>query len=319
MKTKARSMQESAILTIAAIRPAKGDKPAEYLFNERQSIFTARAGKAAFEKSAKALKSALAAKRPVKAVFDTGRGVLERADAPSEEEVAEFRRGRILLDKPQRTLRVDVAAIDPTRFNFVDYHLKFPVFRLCTRIIPNYAKAKAIFDYCAQQSCNLPGPYGISPCIPFQYVIDGCYARAHKMRWIITTKYHYCCEKVFSFANQNNDTLAVKADKWGGCCVTWWYHVAPLVRVRLRFGRCRLQLAMVIDPGMFDKPVLLSTWLAAQENTTCASNAHVSMYSIQPGSAYWPANHAGTAFGTDPSYTQTDATLTNYRNRITCP
>lgn len=181
------------------------------------------------------------------------------------------------------------------------------------------AKAKAIFDYCAQQSCNLPGPYGISPCIPFQYVIDGCYARAHKMRWIITTKYHYCCEKVFSFANQDPYRLAVKADKWGGCCVTWWYHVAPLVRVRLRFGRCRLELAMVIDPGMFDKPVLLSTWLAAQENANCHPHPRVCMYSIQPGSAYWPANYAGTAFDTDPSYTQTDATLTNYRNLVTCP
>ena len=68
-------------------------------------------------------------------------------------------------------------------------------------------------------------------------------------------------------------------------------------------------LCLVIDPGMFDKPVLLSTWLAAQENVGCAPTAHVSMYSIQPGSAYWPDNYAGTAFGTDPNYTQTDTTL----------
>ena len=27
-------------------------------------------------------------------------------------------------------------------------------------------------------------------------------------------------------------TASRQADKWGGCCVTWWYHVAPLVRVR---------------------------------------------------------------------------------------
>ena len=33
------------------------------------------------------------------------------------------------------------------------------------------------------------------------------------------------------------------------------------------------------------------------------------MYSIQPGSAYWPDNHAGTMFGTDPNYVQTDQTL----------
>ncbi|PYL59154.1 MAG: hypothetical protein DMF31_07745 [Verrucomicrobia bacterium] len=211
----------------------------------------------------------------------------------------------------------------------MDYRLRWPCFRLCTKVIPSYAKAKEIFDFCAKQSCHLPGPYDISPCIPFQYVVDGCYARAHKMRWIITTKYHYCCEKVFSFANQNADTLAVKADKWGGYCVCWWYHVAPLVRVSITippFGKLKtsikLTLAMVIDPGMFDKPVLLSTWLSAQENKNCSANAKVSMYSIQPGSAYWPANYQGTLFGTDDTYAQTDATLTNYRNGVTittCP
>jgi hypothetical protein len=197
----------------------------------------------------------------------------------------------------------------------MEHHKKLRCFRECKRIIPNYKKAKKIFDFCAKQTCSLGGPFSISPCIPFQYVIDGCYARAHKMRKIITKKYHYCCEKVFSFANQGSDTLAVQANKWGGCCVFWWYHVAPLVRVRLgRFG----VLLLVIDPGMFDKPVLLSTWLAAQENKTCSPNADVSMYSIQPGSAYWPDNFAGTAFGTDPNYTQTDATLIAYRNLVTC-
>ena len=114
------------------------------------------------------------------------------------------------------------------------------------------------------------------------------------MRRIITTRYGYCCEKVFSYAPYNDDVLAVQANKWGGCCVEWWYHVAPLVRVRLKLRLPRLPkdfsivLAMVIDPGMFDKPVLLSTWLAAQENKTCNPQAKVSAYSIQPGSAYTP-------------------------------
>jgi hypothetical protein len=43
------------------------------------------------------------------------------------------------------------------------------------------------------------------------------------------------------------------------------------------------------------------------------------MFSIQPGSAYTPANYAGTAFSTDPSYTATDATLIAYKNLTTCP
>jgi hypothetical protein len=139
------------------------------------------------------------------------------------------------------------------------------------------------------------------------------------MRKIIVERYGYCCEKVFSFANKNDDTLAVRADKWGGCCVTWWYHVAPLIRVRIKIGRIKFVLALVVDPSMFDKPVMLSTWLMAQATASCAPNANVSMYSIQPGSAYTPANYQGTSFNTDPTYSSTNSTLIDYKNFTTCP
>ncbi len=249
-------------------------------------------------------------------------GFIQRVYIPTSKELSQFERRRTLLDDPDKTRRIDVSKIDPTTFNIVDHYLKVRTFRLCKRVVPNYKKAKQIFDFCAEQSCHLPGPYDISHCIPFQYVRDGCYARAHKMRWIITSRYRYCCEKVFSFANQGVDRLAVRASKWSGCCVTWWYHVAPLIRVRVKLkklGNVSATLAMVIDPSMFDKPVLLSSWLAAQENTSCHQNANVSMYSIQPGSAYSPANYQGTSFTTDPSYTATNITLVNYRHLVTCP
>src|SRR6266436_7705703 len=304
---------DSGMLTVAAIRDGKEGK--QILFNERQQIFSlAKKMRSARKVSAK-LKDSVKKKQPIRAVLDPRKGIIEEIETPAASEIEEFRKTRRLLEEPSKSLRIEAGAIDPTVFNVVEYKLKWPAFLLCKKIVPNYQKAKKIFDFCAKQSCHLPGPYDISPCIPFQYVIDGCYARAHKMRWIITKKYHYCCEKVFSFANQGSDTLAVQANKWGGCCVFWWYHVAPLVRVRLgRFG----VLLLVIDPGMFDKPLLLSTWLAAQENKTCSANGNVSMYSIQPGSAYWPDNFAGTAFGTDPNYVQTDATLIAYRNLVTC-
>jgi len=288
----------------------------EYLFNERQQIFTLLPTAKSAEESSQRLKEALKKKVPVKAVLDVRRALIHKIDMPSPKELDEFQGLRTFLDKPDKVVSIDVPSIDPTTFNIVDRYLKFPCFRLCTRIVPSYRRAKQIFDFCANQSCHLAGPYGISPCIPFQYVRDGCYARAHKMRWIITTKFRYCCEKVFSFANHDNDRLAVSANKWGGCCVTWWYHVAPLVRVRVH----RLAvLALVIDPSMFDKPVLLSTWLAAQENQGCDPDANVSMYSIQQGSAYTPANYAGTAFTTDPAYTATDSTLLAYQSLVTCP
>lgn len=307
------STRESGILTLAAIRKSKGET--QYLFNEKQRVLTLAAGGKAGRETAALLQQAYRKKQPVKAQVDTREGVIHRAGSLSEKELEEFRRNRILVEKPEKAQRVNVSALDPTLFNIEKHHRGVRCFHHCKRIIPNYKKAKKIFDFCAKQTCSLGGPFQVSPCIPFQYVIDGCYARAHKMRWIITQKYHYCCEKIFAFANQGNDTLAVQANKWGGCCVFWWYHVAPLVRVRL--GRWAV-LLMVIDPGMFDKPVLLSTWLAACENKTCSANAHVSMYSIQPGSAYWPDNFAGTAFGTDPNYVQTNATLLAYQNLVTC-
>lgn len=307
------STRESGILTLAAIRRGKGE--IQYLFNEKQRILTLAASGKAGRETAALLREAHRRKLPVKAQIDTSEGVIHRTGSLSQKELEEFRRNRILVEKPEKAQRLNVSALDPTVFNIEEHHRGVRCFRQCKRIIPNYKKAKKIFDFCAKQTCSLGGPFQVSPCIPFQYVIDGCYARAHKMRWIIAQKYHYCCEKIFSFANQGSDTLAVQATKWGGCCVSWWYHVAPLVRVRL--GRWAV-LLMVIDPGMFDKPVLLTTWLAAQENKNCSTNARVSMYSIQPGSAYWPDNFAGTMFGTDPNYVQTNATLLAYQNLVTC-
>jgi hypothetical protein len=305
--------RDSGILTVATIREETG----RILFNEREQIFTlretdARAGmsdrlREAFERSA-----------PVRVVLDPRRGIVLRISPASESEIGELERSRPLLDKPGKKVDVHVGEIDPTRFNVVDLHLKSPIFKLCTNIVPNYNKAKGIFDFCAQQSCHLPTPPTVTPCIPFQYVRDGCYARAHKMRWIIENKYGYCCEKVFSFANQGNDELSVRADKWGGCCVNWWYHVAPLIRVRIKISSFDFVVALVVDPSMFDKPVMLSSWLTAQENTACGAHAKVSAYSIQPGSAYTPANYQGTAFTTDPAYTATDATLIAYKNLTTC-
>lgn len=312
------SARETGVLTVAAVRRPRGKAAAQILFTERQRIFTLAATGRAATALTTDLRSAARRQAPLKVTLDSRRGVIERVAAPSARELAEFRRGRTLLDRPEGPRRVDVATIDPSVFNIVDHHLRARAFRRCTRIVPGYKKAREIFDFCAAHSCHLSAP-AASPCIPFQYVHDGCHARAHQMRKVIARKYGYCVEKVFSLANQGFDTLRVRADKWGGCCVAWWFHVAPLLRVRLRLGRFRIVLAMVIDPSMFGKPVLLSTWLSAQENATCGPSAKVSMYSIQPWTAYTPANYAGTSFTTDPAYTATNATLNNYKNLTTCP
>lgn len=315
----------SEVLSVAAVRKSRDGKTVQVLFNEREQIFTidasVKGGPAAL---AAKLEEALKSGQPLTVVSDEVRASIKSVAKPAESEMGMFRYLRKEVLKSAKPKVIDlkkIEKIDTSEFNNIE-KLKFPVWKLCAKTVPNYAKAKEIFDYCAKQSCNLPGPFDITPCIPFQYVRDGCYARAHKMKWIISEHFGYCNEKVFSFANNNIDQLAVVASKWGGCCVTWWYHVAPVIRVNstivLKGKSINLVLAYVIDPGMFDKPVLLSTWLQAQANATCSPHAKVTSYTIQPASAYSPANYAGTAFTTDPLYTATNATLINYQHLVTC-
>jgi len=213
--------KETDVLTVATLREGGSKGAVECLFNERQQIFTLTPdSNEAHASLVGRLGEAQERGAPVKVVLNPRRGAIVRVGPPSPDEV-ESSEARILLERPNRPLRIDVSSMDPITTNIVDHYLKVPSFSLCDRIIPSYVEARTIFDFCAAQSCNLPGPPTIAPCIPFQYVIDGCYARAHQMRRIIEDRYGYCCEKVFSFANQGSDQLAVVASKWGGCCVTW--------------------------------------------------------------------------------------------------
>ena len=186
-----------------------------------------------------------------------------------------------------------------------------------TNVVPDMATAQLMFNYLTKQCCALSGPYGVDYCISFQYADDGCYARAHKMCYVINNKYNYSTHKIFSFANAGADVLSVQAQKWGGCCVNWWYHVAPLVNIKTTTG----VKAFVFDPAMFDQPVLLSVWLHAQENPVCVSwgVGNVSMINIQPTTSYAPADYSGYAFVPDPAYSDTNATLVAYSNLLTCP
>lgn len=186
-----------------------------------------------------------------------------------------------------------------------------------TNVIPDLATAQMIFNYLVQQCCVF-GPSQLDQCIPFQYAWDGCHARAHKMSWVINTKFKYSTHKIFSMANdQVGEWLCVSAQKWGGCCIRWWYHVAPLVNVNTPAG----VKAYVFDPSMFDQPVLLSQWLYAQENPACASGyiANVTKISLQPHSSYKPVDFFATTFMQDPWYSYTNGTLSNYSSLTTCP
>lgn len=308
---------DSSVVTVAFVLPSADGQSIDVLFNEREQVFTIPKKDKSFEAFNRSLEEARKSNSPLKIITDAKRASISAIQAPGAAELQNFNLIRKEILKGDSALKIDVRRIDTSVFNNIE-NLKWPSLRLCTTVVPNYAKAKEIFDYCAQQSCNLPGPYAIDHCIPFQYVWDGCYARAHKMRWIIEKHFKYCSQKVFSFAYVNGDKLSVKADKWGGCCINWWYHVAPLIKVQVKIRNFTFTRTYVIDPSMFNQPVLLSTWLAAQENPACSDHAHVSMYSIQPSSAYTPSSPVGVNFTTDPNYTATNQTLINYANLTTC-
>ncbi|HAE14592.1 MAG: hypothetical protein H6548_04160 [Chitinophagales bacterium] len=162
----------------------------------------------------------------------------------------------------------------------------------------------SIWDFIVKQSCDSP-TVSIDQCISFQYVVDGCYARAHKMKQILEDNYGYALEKCFSFEDASG-YLAVDA---GDCCVYWWYHVAPYVKVQTPKGI----LSCVLDPSMFNKPVTKEKWFKFQENTYCSPGAKWGYYEIQPSSWYGPGG------STDPYYTWTNYTLNAYSDLVTCP
>lgn len=295
MKTAdaAKAGEESLVTSIASINYLDNGV-VEYLFNDRQARYAVMPGNPAYNNILGIAREAYTKGLPVK-LFSEFPGNIARLEKPTAAETEVFNeRMRNNLVNPDQMRKVDISTLDTLTFNLLAYQ-DWKAFRLCIRTVPNYNTAKQIFDFCKQQTCTV-GPTQIQPCIPFNYAVDGCFARAHKMRYIIEQKYGYCSEKVFSFGYLN-----VLATLSGGCCINWWYHVAPIVRVKTLRGTA----LYVIDPSMFTQPVSLSTWLAAQENTSCNAQADVTHYSIQPSSAYTPS------YGVTPQ-THTYTTDNNY-------
>ena len=302
----------SQVVTVAGIK-ANTDGTTDVLFNENEEAFTiSDAG------ILSVLKDALSNSKAVKIAYNPWQAtILEVATPDAADETA--LRAREVVSNSGSAYKINAATMSPDQFDNPDAMGVINTTTTgLTNVIPDIATAQQMFDYIAHQCCALPSPYAVDHCITFQYCQDGCYARAHKMCWILNNKYHYGTKKVFSFANAGNDKLCVQGQKWGGCCIRWWYHVAPLVTINTPTG----PKAYVFDPAMFDQPVLLSAWLHAQENPACVPTgyvAHVSMINIQPTSAYTPSGTSGALFNTDPMYTSTNNTLVNYRYLTTCP
>jgi hypothetical protein len=293
----------SKVMTVAQVRTL-ADGSTQVLFNENAQILHVSDPVAITT-----LRQCFENKKPVNVQYSPWEGVVKQV------KVSPVTRSVQTIVSKERAFKVDLANMDVTVY---DNPERLGVINTTSpglvNVIPDMATAQQIFDYIAHQCCAAPGPYQIDLCIPFQYAYDGCYARAHKMCYVLNNTYHYDTHKIFSFANAGSDVLSVQAQKWGGCCVNWWYHVAPLVNIKTPAG----VKAYVFDPAMFNQPVLLSVWLHAQENPVCAGTPHVSMINLQPTWSYSPADYSGYAFDPDPSYSDTDYTLVSYSSLTTC-
>jgi hypothetical protein len=128
--------------------------------------------------------------------------------------------------------------------------------RLEVQIIPE-AEANQLFQDLAGLSFwtedNREAP------LPFHYPPDGCYFRAQAMAERMT-ELGYASQKVFAITSPGS--LRVQTPfgpdvSQGGPDVTWRYHVAPIVRVRIATG----VVDMVMDPALESGPVPLNQWL----------------------------------------------------------
>lgn len=290
---------DTVIAIVGSIAPIPSGQ--EIVLDQRQPFFKLLSSNKKFAAISAALKASLDKKSFIKLIIANKGLTIEDMMPLSSTEMAE------LGDIVKKYLRGPA----PIAFKTGDVASVLNSFKAAVGCVQPMTRAAAdsLYTLCAAQAC----PGGPDPCIPFQYVVDGCYARAHKMAAVIGGT-RYCVAKIWSFANQGNDRLALRA-RIGGCCISWWYHVAVCLVVQ----EGGAQNVYVIDPGMFGGAVPYTQWLAAQADTACVRTAHVSSSSFTPIDRYQPSDRTGTTFNTDPAYVNTNATLRYYRNGVSCP
>lgn len=142
--------------------------------------------------------------------------------------------------------------------------------------------------------------------IPFSYAVDGCYARAHKMRQIIIAN-GYECAKQFVYGS----SLAARTPS--GCCVSWSYHVAPLVRFKTSSGSIELR---ILDPSLFSSPVDVNTWLNKVKDGTCSSSANVTSTVLAYGNVYIRGANGSVMY--DDNLAKTNCIIANYSGLSGC-
>ncbi len=123
------------------------------------------------------------------------------------------------------------------------------------------AEASRVFD--AMSRLTFTDAAGAEVPVPFHYPVDGCWGRAHMMGQAMAAA-GVASERIFATSTVQGSPLEVRspfsADQAGAAppATRWFYHVAPLVKVRTPEGIHY----WVIDPSTQRTAVPVDTWLA---------------------------------------------------------
>jgi hypothetical protein len=291
------------LFSVANVYYTPDGKRAEAWFFETPMVFEFSADGPNTKANFDVLKNAKENKLPVNVkLIANAENLIDKITPATEEQVAGFK-----AEVAKRETAEMVTLPDP----------KQPSNSL-VGVVPSTTTLNNIFNTVRSQCCKLPGVLIYGPRIPFQFVADGCYARAHKARQLIESYYGYTSYKVFNYACDYSGTLSVNATLWGNnCCVHWWYHVASYVIVQVG----AYQYAYVIDPSMFSGPVSIPTWVAAQKNLSCGYGGAAQGQVYYTSNAYAPSviNAPCTLVPyADNTYTAANATCTAYCPKQGC-
>ncbi len=136
--------------------------------------------------------------------------------------------------------------------------------------------------------------------IPFEYIKDGCYARAHLMCESLR-QHGINHSKVFVFGSlgAKNDVQDAK----------WWYHVAPMVFVQ--DPESGAVDARVIDPGLSREPMSVADWVQA------VNRGGSVRLDLTRAEQYTPRERSGVPLSFEQNLGAAQNTLINYANALT--
>lgn len=96
------------------------------------------------------------------------------------------------------------------------------------------------------------------PEIPFGYIVDGCYARAHLMADTMH-KDNINVAKMFVMVDDPNDSSNRLTAHNKYMDASWWYHVADLTVAENE--QTHKREAFIMDPSMADHPLAAQEWI----------------------------------------------------------